>query len=279
MEDTQCFVDHYCYSTTIALPASSFQLVQDWVSKYHMTYYCLVHEKAPKTGKLHFQGIIWFGEKPTHKRERAMREWWNGKLDKNIYHPFSLTKCYSTCEELARYCLKEFSVSEATVTNLSPDMLKRLRMFKTKKERTQHKKEQLERKVKEYIDKEKPAFSGFCYAYMDIYNTIYQTYPRHRIQYYIAGVKYGILSKGQFLTSIGVNMYPRDPVYPSYDKLLNENRQLRSDNSNGHQHTFKLNQQIKNLKEHLNTYKPSQNHKIDSRQQQVEYLLDANHGI
>lgn len=214
MEDYQCFVDHYCYSTRIDLPPNS-PLVLKWVTKYKMKYYCLVHEYAPKTNKSHYQGIVWFGEKD-HKRARNAREWWNGKLrpSKKGDYPFSFTTCYSTCEQLARYCLKEVSVSKHKVTNLTPEMLVKLRMFKTKKERVQDKKNKLERKLTLLTHNSSITFESYCHEYMNMYSEVYGQPPRNRIQYYQSGLRYNIINKTQYLKAIGVDIYVDQNTYP-----------------------------------------------------------------
>lgn len=273
MEDYQCFLHMYCYSTRIDLPPEDHQLVTNWIKKYKMKKWCLVHETAPKSKKLHYQGIIWFDKKPEYKRARAMREYWNGKLkrEKKTDQPFSLKVCYSTCFQLARYCLKEWAVSPSIITNLTPPERERMRLFKTKKERTQEKKKKLERLIEKYKETNKaPAFNDYCYAYMDFYKEVYNTYPRNRIQYYMTGLTYNIITKEQFLKAIGVDFWlDRWEHQQGYNKLSEKYQSTLRRNEAGYKENLLLKKENNYLKSKIKLYPYIKNNKIERHQNKI----------
>ena len=154
-------------------------------------------------------------------------------------------------------------------------MLIKLRNFKSKEERKQDKKYQLERNIKEYMAgfSNKPMFREFCSSFTANYYLIYNTYPRNRIAYYISGLHYGVLTVDQYHDALGVNqdIDAWSHVIPQViDEYRQEKTKLwreRNEMIDSHNQQLKV---IKRLKELI---PPSslRNHKIELDQTTINF--------
>jgi len=80
MEDDTIVKKHYAYSFRVDYvhDCSKVMLTKldEWLGKSKVVHCLIFTEIAEKTKKLHYQGIVWFKQKPTGKNLTKYRNWW-----------------------------------------------------------------------------------------------------------------------------------------------------------------------------------------------------------
>lgn len=115
MEDKVVKPGLYAYQFRVDISIETGKTkVMEFITKYKARYYIVGAEKA-KSGKEHFQCVLWFKEK---QNATKLRNWWNGKTSKTD-QPVSLTSA-KKIKSLAKYTTKDGQFT----TNLTNDEMK-----------------------------------------------------------------------------------------------------------------------------------------------------------
>lgn len=230
MEDTIIIKTQFAYMLRLDVPPPSptvespdFEdLIRKWVSMYNCTFYLGMLEKGQKTGKLHYQLIVWFEQKLCPKTMTKLRNWWMGKTGThNNSHAFTSARKVAS---LAAYSTKG---QEELLTNLSFQQLLLIPKWQNKKALKLAKEdeflESLENALLKYIDTDidgdkysqmvspfehfkqgTPDFHKFCEMLNECHIKIYDKPCCHRNKYFRLALKYDVITFHQFLVRIGV---------------------------------------------------------------------------
>ena len=163
MEDTVVLKQHYCYMFMLDRKEEELTTKEKLISyfeKYNICNWLGNEEKGEKTGKLHWQMIIWSEHVKTNKEIVAMRKYWTDRLGKATCAIKSGRKVAS----LSAYSIKE----GVGITNLPSVALDRIPKWKNKTAE----KILFQDKLKEYIEDNDLANKSkisFAYNVMEYY--------------------------------------------------------------------------------------------------------------
>lgn len=226
MEDTIIIKTQYAYMLRLDTgdtPDLTKNHIHKWIETTGCTYYLGGLEKGKKTGKLHFQLIVWFEQKISPSDMTKYRNWWRNKCGthKNNHAFTSARKVAS----LAAYSTKEQS---DIITNLSEEQLKKVPLWKNKAALKLTQKDEFEHLLKQKMDsllKDQGtqdfaiSYYSFCEILFDIYLGVYDRPCCHKPTYYKYALKYKIITKFRFMEMLYIIPFGNthnDLVYPEY---------------------------------------------------------------
>jgi hypothetical protein len=109
----------------VDLPDNSNDKLLKYFEKYDISNWLGKHELGEKTGKPHYQMVIWSEHKKTNKQIVAMRKYWTDKLGKATCAIKSGRKITSLCS----YSTKD---KGSNITNLPDNILSKIPKWKNK---------------------------------------------------------------------------------------------------------------------------------------------------
>ena len=233
MEDTIIIKTQYAYMLRADVPPVSTTTnvilknhLMLWIESSGCSFYLGRKEKGDKTGKLHYQMIVWFENKLSGKEMTKLRNWWRGKCGKHKNnHAFTSARKVVT---LASYSTKE---EGELITNLSPGQLSLVPKWKNKKALKENNKEKFRRLLTEKLErfrktritqhgidsesqygdspwdpyrKGNPDYEKFCEILDIAHMEVYDEPCCYRNTYFKLAKKHGIISVRAFLIKIGV---------------------------------------------------------------------------
>lgn len=182
MEDTVVLKQHYLYMFRLDYievekenHTPTEEHLIEYFEKYNICNWLGKKEVGDKTGKLHWQMVIWSEHKKTEKQKTAMRKYWTDKLGKATCAIKSGRKIESLCS----YSIKE---DGHTVTNLPSNVLERIPKWKNKTAE----KIKFQDDLKDYIedrDLGNKSKTAFAYAVMEFYKEKDRRPTRANMQY------------------------------------------------------------------------------------------------
>ena len=137
----------YMYSFRVDLhhKYTSEKLILQWIKHFNCIKYLCAKEFGKTTKKSHYQGAVWFNERP---KETNARNWWRNKtISKKGGHSF--TKAI-TPASLAKYCNNK--EKNGLFTNLSSYQIKEIGTWKDFKADNKKFKEKLDNYLKELAE-------------------------------------------------------------------------------------------------------------------------------
>lgn len=175
MEDTTILKQHYIYMFRVDLPVNSNAKLLEYFEKYDICNYLGKHELGAKTGKPHYQMVIWSEHKKNNKQIVAMRKYWTDKLGKATCAIKSGRKITSLCS----YSTKDKGL---TITNLPSNILDKIPKWKNKTAEKVLWNDKLQEMIKEQ-DLQSKSRNGFAYRIMEFHKLNNKRPNRANIQY------------------------------------------------------------------------------------------------
>lgn len=196
--DTVIIPDHYAYQFRVDLSGNqqSTAEIKRFLDKYNFNKYHGMFEIGKKTGKAHYQMIIWRSAELSPYERTKCRNYWRGKtlLTKQ---PVSLTSARKL-ESLASYCQKgENTLKKGDyfqhISNLSKEEKELIPKWVTKKAKKLSKRDLFDSTLKSMIDPLQNWIEKkqFCEIINQAYYKVYQRPCLHRNTYITYLYKYG----------------------------------------------------------------------------------------
>jgi len=205
--------------------------IDKWLELYSFSHWLGCHEIGKKTGKHHYQMVVWRENKFTPKEQVAARNWWRSKTN-SVSHGAALASARKVTN-LSSYSGKDEKTGEnsqlfSTITNLSSDQRKKIPKWKSKsavKIKNLEKLESTLKTVSKHLTK-----SEFCAKLNNIYYEIYGRPLMHRNTY----IKY--LFKAGYCKSVDIINYVFPMAIPGDDSLVYENDNITKNQINNYNH-------------------------------------------
>lgn len=175
MEDNTILKQHYIYMFRVDLPVNSTNQLLEYFEKYDICNYLGKHELGAKTGKPHYQMVIWSEHKKTNKQIVAMRKYWTDKLGKATCAIKSGRKITSLCS----YSTKD---KGNTITNLPSNILDKIPKWKNKTAEKVLWNDKIEQYIKR-VELDKKSSHAFAYRIMEYHKLNKKRPNRANIQY------------------------------------------------------------------------------------------------
>lgn len=192
--DTVIIPNHYAYQFRVDLSGNqqSTAEIKRFLDKYDFNKYHGMFELGEKTGKAHYQMIIWRSAELSTYEKTKCRNYWRGKtlLTKQ---PVSLTSARKL-ESLASYCQKGELV-DLKLSNLTEEEQELIPKWVTKKAKKLSKRDLFDSTLKSMIDPLQNWIEKkqFCEIINQAYYKVYGRPCLHRNTYITYLYKYGKL--------------------------------------------------------------------------------------